>query len=173
MTYVLGHNIECPTSFWWIIIVSYNITNLYLTRKQWNWLENRDLIDVARWYSSRTFYTPSQGVIQNLFWNLRFTHIFERKTMNSHCLIILSLMFPLHSISAQASSCNEGCSLIQTGRRIIAWHADSNMKHMVPQMHVTSIESSNSEATIDLRSWRGHKNRHHRRHLRNVRSAIS
>ena len=109
MTYVLGHNIECPTSFWWIILVAYNITNLYLTRKQWNWLEN--LIDVARWYSSRTFYTPSQGVIQNLFWSLRFTHIFERKTMNSHCLLILSLMFPLHSISAQASSCNEGCSL--------------------------------------------------------------
>lgn len=93
--------------------------------------------------------------------------------MNSHCLIILSMMFPLHSISAQATSCNDGCSLIQTRRRIIAWHVDSNMKHMVPQMHVTSIESSNSEATIDLRSWRGHKNWHHRRRLRNVRSAIS
>ncbi|XP_030970683.1 cytochrome b561 and DOMON domain-containing protein At5g35735-like [Quercus lobata] len=88
--------------------------------------------------------------------------------MNSHCLIILSMMFPLHSISAQATPCNEGCSLIQTRRRIIAWHVDSNMKHMVPQMHVTSIESSNSEATIDLRSWRGHKNWHHRRRLRNA-----
>lgn len=93
--------------------------------------------------------------------------------MNSHCLIVLSMMFPLHSISGQASSCNEGCSLTHTGRRIIAWPVDSNMKHTVPQMHVTSIESSNSEATIDLRSWRAHKNRHHRRHLRNVRSAIS
>nr|XP_023892007.1 cytochrome b561 and DOMON domain-containing protein At3g25290-like [Quercus suber] len=88
--------------------------------------------------------------------------------MNSHCLIILSMMFPLHSISGQASSCNEGCSLTHRGRRIIAWPVYSNMKHTVPQMHVSSIEGSNSEATIDLRSWKGHKIQHRRRHLRNA-----
>jgi hypothetical protein len=109
-----------------------------------------------------------------------YKHIFETETMTSHCLIILSMMFPLHYISAQASSCNGGCSheqkgrgiVEQKGRGIVAWKIDSNMEHMVPRIHVTSIESSNSEATIDLKSWRSHRIRHHR-HLRNVRSTIS
>jgi hypothetical protein len=87
---------------------------------------------------------------------------------NSHCLMLLSMVFPLHSISAQASSCNGGLSLIQTGRGIDAWQVDSNVEDLAPQ-----VQSSNREVTMDLRSRKGHHSMWHRhRHLKNVRSVV-
>jgi hypothetical protein len=96
-------------------------------------------------------------------------YILERETMsNSHCLMLLSMVFPLHSISAQASSCNGDPSLIQTGRGIDAWQVDSNVEDLAPQ-----VQSSNREVTMDLRSRKGHRSMWHRhRHLKNVRSVV-
>lgn len=83
--------------------------------------------------------------------------------MTSHCLyILLSMVFPLQSISAHASSFNGGISLMQVDDH-------SNVEDLVPH-----IQSSNSEVTVDLRSRKGHSLWHrHRRHLRNVRLVIA
>jgi hypothetical protein len=82
--------------------------------------------------------------------------------MTSHCLILLSMVFPLQSISAHdASSFNGGLSLIQVDH--------SNVEDLVPL-----IQRSNSEVTVDVRSRKGrHSLWHRHRHLRNVRLVIS
>ncbi|KAE7995372.1 hypothetical protein FH972_000179 [Carpinus fangiana] len=76
--------------------------------------------------------------------------------MTSHCLILLSMVFPLQSISAHdASSFNGGLSLIQVD--------NCNVEDLVPQ-----IQRSNSEVTVDVRSRKGrHSLWHRHRHLRN------
>lgn len=90
--------------------------------------------------------------------------------MNSHCIMILSVVFPLqYSITAQASSWNGGLPLIQTERGI-----DSIVADVMLQMHATSLQSSNSTGvTINLRSWKAARHFRHHHHLKNVRSETS
>ncbi|KAB1221757.1 hypothetical protein CJ030_MR2G028592 [Morella rubra] len=94
--------------------------------------------------------------------------------MTSSCLLLLSVLFPLkYSVSAEATSCNGGLTLGQTGRGIDAGQVGSNVEDMVTPMHATSVQGSNSGGTTDFKSWKGHSRRTwHHRHLKNVRGAL-
>lgn len=95
--------------------------------------------------------------------------------MTSSCLLLLSVLFPLkYSVSAEATSCNGGLTVGQTGRGIDAGQVGSNVEDMVAPMHATSVQGSNGGGTTYFRSWKGHSRRTwHHRHLKNVRSEIS
>ncbi|KAB1221766.1 hypothetical protein CJ030_MR2G028601 [Morella rubra] len=75
--------------------------------------------------------------------------------MTSSCLLLLSVLFPLkYSVSAEATSCNGGLTLGQTGRGIDAGQVGSNVEDMVTPMHATSVQGSNSGGTTDFKSWK-------------------
>ncbi|KAG6641746.1 hypothetical protein I3843_09G094300 [Carya illinoinensis] len=95
--------------------------------------------------------------------------IVSGESMNSHCIMILSMVFPLqYSITAQASSWNGGLPLIQTERGI-----DSIVADVMLQMHATSLQSSNSTGvTINLRSGKAARHFRHHHHLKNVQGVL-
>ncbi|PQQ12147.1 cytochrome b561 and DOMON domain-containing protein [Prunus yedoensis var. nudiflora] len=79
--------------------------------------------------------------------------------MNYQSLIILSLIFPLHSVKAKTSSCNyQGNTnqLVDLQKQLHVWETYSNAEEMKPQMQVTSIQNP-AVITTHLRTWRGPK----------------
>lgn len=93
--------------------------------------------------------------------------------MNSHYLVILSLMFPLPSIGAQATPSSKGVSLVKTVERNHEWQVDSNVQGIKYHRNDTSLQGTENGETTNLRSWKGPIAWHHRHHLRSVRSLKS
>ncbi|XP_022723219.1 cytochrome b561 and DOMON domain-containing protein At5g35735-like [Durio zibethinus] len=96
------------------------------------------------------------------------------KIMTFYCLVFLSLIFPLASISAQVSLCNEDLSFATMVRKNQEWQVDTNLVDMEEhQMQDTSVQSSESGATAGLRPWKGRSNWRHQHHLKNMHGILN
>ncbi|MFQ6639369.1 hypothetical protein Gotur_015361 [Gossypium turneri] len=79
--------------------------------------------------------------------------------MSFCCLVILSLIFALPSISLAT----------MVGKNQ-PWKVDTILEH---QMEATSIESTESGVTTGLRPWKGQSNWRHQHHLKNVHGILN
>ncbi|KAG4146708.1 hypothetical protein ERO13_D05G175600v2 [Gossypium hirsutum] len=79
--------------------------------------------------------------------------------MSFCCLVILSLIFALPSISFAT----------MVGKNQ-PWKVDTILEH---QMEATSIESTESGVTTGLRPWKGQSNWRHQHHLKNVHGILN
>ena len=88
--------------------------------------------------------------------------------MTFYCLVFLSLIFPLPSISVQVSLCNEEISFATIVGKNQEWQVEINLVDMEHQMQATSVQSTESGVTTGHRPWKGQSNWRHGHHLKNV-----
>ncbi|KAI5330850.1 PREDICTED: cytochrome b561 [Prunus dulcis] len=95
--------------------------------------------------------------------------------MNYQSLIILSLIFPLHSVKAKTSSCNyQGNTnqMVDLQKQLHVWETYSNAEEMKPQMQVASIQNP-AVITTHLRTWRGQNPSRFQHYLRNTHGVLN
>ncbi|KAK6265004.1 Cytochrome b561/ferric reductase transmembrane - like 9 [Theobroma cacao] len=93
--------------------------------------------------------------------------------MTFYCLVFLSLIFPLPSISAQVSVCNEELSFATLVGKNQEWQVDRTLSDMEHQIQAASVQSTETGATAGLRPWKGQRTWRHRHHLKNVHGILN
>ncbi|KAJ9136380.1 hypothetical protein P3X46_033465 [Hevea brasiliensis] len=85
--------------------------------------------------------------------------------MRSHCLVILSLIFPIHS---QALTKNDEVSAVETLGGNQELHIGPNVENIKPQKNDNSLhDTENGLAFTNLGSWKGRR-RHHFRNAHGI-----
>lgn len=89
--------------------------------------------------------------------------------MTFYCLVFLSSIFPLPSISAHVSLGNEELSFVTMVGKKQDWQVETNVVDIEHQKQlVPSVQRTESEVTTGLRPGKGQGNWSHGHHLKNV-----
>ncbi|EEF43825.1 conserved hypothetical protein [Ricinus communis] len=87
---------------------------------------------------------------------------------------MLTLIFPLTSISAQASTCNDGVSAVKILGRNHEREIGSSVESTKSQMNDSFPHGTeNGAGTTNLGSWKGKSGSHHRHHFRNAHGILN
>ncbi|XP_059663167.1 cytochrome b561 and DOMON domain-containing protein At5g47530-like [Cornus florida] len=93
---------------------------------------------------------------------------------SSRGLIILCIIFFLSSVNANTSLYSQECPPANMNKGIRPRQVQSSYtEEMAPKMHTGSLQNTNGEVTMNLRSWKSQHAAHHHPHLRLVHGIIN